>query len=192
MSITGVILAGGKGSRMGGLDKGLVDFLGKPMVAHVIDKLRPQVDELLINANRETERYQEFGLPVIQDDIPDFAGPLAGLHKAMDMAGSQYILSVPCDSPLLPYNLASRLMNALVIHDADIAVAKTGSQSHPVFCLCRKSLLPSLDTYLRNGGRKVAEWQHMLEVVEVQFDDNAKAFSNINTRDELLLLEQFS
>lgn len=190
MSISGVILAGGKGRRMGGVDKGLVEFLGKPMVSHVIDKLRPQVDELFINANRETERYQSFALPVFADDFPDFAGPLAGLHKALTVANSQYVLTVPCDTPLLPRTLAARLMNGLIAHDADIAIAKTGMQAHPVFCLCRKSLLPSLDRFLREGGRKVADWQAQLEIVEIQFDDVAMAFSNINTPDELTSLEQ--
>lgn len=189
MKITGVILAGGQGRRMGGVDKGMVDFLGKPMVAHVIDRLKPQVSEVLINANRETASYTALGYPVIADVIPDFAGPLAGLHAAMQVANMPYILTVPCDSPLLPRDLAARLMNALIERDADIAVAKTGLQTHPVFALCRKTLSSSLDTYLQSGGRKVDGWQKSLEVVEVSFNDSAAAFSNINTLDELTLLE---
>lgn len=190
MSITGVILAGGKSRRMGGVDKGLLDFLGKPMVAHVIQRLAPQVDEILINANREVERYSAFGYPVIQDDIGGFAGPLAGLHKGMLTARQPYVLMVPCDSPLLPMNLAQRLMRGLIERDADVAVARTGSQAHPVFCLCRRTLLPNLEEFLQNGGRKIDAWYGALEVAEIAFDANAQAFANINTPEELLGLEK--
>jgi molybdopterin-guanine dinucleotide biosynthesis protein A len=190
MSITGVVLAGGLARRMGGMDKGLIEFLGKPMVAHVLNRLQPQVDEILINANRETERYSAFGYRVIADDIAGFAGPLAGLHKGMSVAQHPYVLTVPCDSPLLPLNLAERLMHGLLEHDADVAVAKTGSQAHPVFCLCRRSLLPNLEKYLRDGGRKIDAWYSSLEVVEVNFDDNPQAFSNVNTPEELSSLEK--
>jgi len=190
MQITGVILAGGQGRRMGGKDKGLVSFLGQPMVAHVINRLKPQVSEIFINANREAERYAEFGYPVIADEISGFAGPLAGLHKAMKVANTPYILTVPCDSPLLSTDLATRLMNGLIERDADIAVAKTGSQIHPVFCLCRKSLLGNLEDYLLSGERKVDRWQKSLETIEIAFNDNPQAFSNINTADELAMLEK--
>lgn len=190
MSITGVILAGGQSRRMGGVDKGLLDFLGKPMVGHVIQRLAPQVDEILINANREVERYQAFGYPVIEDDIGEFAGPLAGLHKGMRMAKHPYVLMVPCDSPLLPLNLVKRLMHGLIERDADLAVAKTGAQAHPVFCLCRKALLPGLENFLANGGRKIDAWYSNLEVAEISFNNNAQAFANINTPEELLGLEK--
>ena len=190
MSITGIILAGGKSRRMGGVDKGLMDFLGKPMVAHVLQRLAPQVDEVFINANREPERYAVFGQPVVQDDIADFAGPLAGLHKGMRVATHPYVRMVPCDSPLLPMNLVPRLMRGLVERDADLAVAKTGAQAHPVFCLCRKSLLPDLEQFLDGGGRKIDAWYSRLNVAEIPFNDNPQAFANINTPDELLGLEQ--
>jgi molybdopterin-guanine dinucleotide biosynthesis protein A len=190
MSITGIILAGGKSRRMGGVDKGMIDFLGKPMVAHVLQRLAPQVDEILINANREPERYAAFGPTVVQDDIGGFAGPLAGLHKGMRVAAHPYVLTVPCDSPLLPMNLVRRLMQGLVERDADLAVAKTGAQAHPVFCLCRKSLLPDLEQFLNDGGRKIDAWYSKLNVAEVSFDDNPQAFANINTPDELTGLEQ--
>lgn len=190
MNITGIVLAGGKGSRMGGIDKGLVSFLGKPMVLHVIDRLRPQVDEILINANREIEHYAAFGHRVITDDIADFAGPLAGLHKGMREAQHDYVLTVPCDSPLLPKELASRLLHQLLAAKADLAVAKTGTQAHPVFCLCRKSLADNLAAFLQQGGRKIDRWYSALSVTEVAFDDVAEAFSNINTPEELSLLER--
>jgi molybdopterin-guanine dinucleotide biosynthesis protein A len=190
MSISGVILAGGMGRRMGGADKGLIEFLGRPMIEHVAERLRPQVGEILINANRELAHYGSLGYPVIEDEIGGFAGPLAGLHKAMLVAAHPYVLTVPCDSPLLPHNLAERLMNGLMERDADLAVAKTGIQSHPVFCLCRTALLPNLEAFLKDGGRKIDAWYSTLEVAEVQFSDNAKAFANVNTPEELVWLEQ--
>lgn len=189
MSITGVILAGGLARRMGGIDKGLVQFADKPMVAHVINRLKPQVDEILINANREIEQYAALGYEVISDDIEGFAGPLAGLHKGMSAASQALVLTVPCDSPFLPVDLAERLMAGLLDNEADIAVAKTGSQAHPVFCLCKKSLKPHLEAFLQNGGRKIDTWYSTLNVVEVAFDDKPEAFANINTIEELQSLE---
>jgi molybdopterin-guanine dinucleotide biosynthesis protein A len=190
MTITGVILAGGLGRRMGGADKGLVSFLGQPMVAHVAQRLSPQVDEILINANREIAKYEALGYPVIADDIAGFAGPLAGLHKGMREALSTHVLTVPCDSPLLPMDLAERLMSALIESEADLAVAKTGTQAHPVFCLCRKSLAANLEEFLQSGGRKIDTWYGTLKVAEVAFDDNPRAFANINTVEELCELEK--
>ncbi len=189
MSITGVILAGGLARRMGGTDKGLIPFAGKPMVAHVLERLAPQVDEILINANREIDQYATYGYPVIPDEIEGFAGPLAGLHRGMSMANHPFVLIVPCDSPFLPADLASRLMQALQQADADLAVAKTGTQAHPVFCLCRTSLKNHLQSYLQSGGRKIDAWYGTLKVVEVAFDDQPQAFANINTLEELESLQ---
>ena len=188
-SITGLILAGGKARRMGGIDKGLVTLKGEPMIKHVIKRLIPQVGEILINANRESEAYQSLGFTVIADEITDFSGPLAGLHAGMKKSKTSFLLSVPCDSPLLPDDLSQRLMLALVAQKADIAVAKTGEQQHPVFCLCKTHLVEDLAQYLKNGGRKVDEWQKKHAYVEVSFDDNALAFTNINTPEELSNLE---
>lgn len=190
MSITGIILAGGQGRRMGGADKGLVEFLGKPLISHVIQRLSPQVDEILISANREIENYAALGHPVISDAIAGFAGPLAGLHKGMTEARFPYVLTVPCDTPLFPMSLVERLMRGLTNCDADVAVAKTGIQAHPVLCLCRKTLLPHLEEYLQRGGRKFDDWYSSLDVAEILFDDAPQAFININTREELLCLEQ--
>jgi molybdopterin-guanine dinucleotide biosynthesis protein A len=190
MSITGVILAGGQGRRMGGADKGLVQFLGKPLVAHVIQRLSPQVDEILISANREIETYAALGHAVISDAIEGFAGPLAGLHRGMSEARHPYVLTVPCDTPLLPMSLVKRLMRGLTDHDADVAVARTGMQSHPVFCLCRQTLLPHLENFLHGGGRKFEDWYSTLEVAEILFNDTPQSFININTHEELLCLEQ--
>ncbi len=192
MSITGVVLAGGQGKRMGGADKGLVEFNDQPMIQHVLQRLAPQVNEILINANREINRYQQLGYRVIADEIGDFAGPLAGLHAGMLHAQHPYILTAPCDSPLLPSSLAKRLINALIERDADIAVAKTGKQAHPVFCLCRRSLLPNLEQFLERGERKMADWIAQLDSTDVSFTDQAQAFANINTPEELHGLEQAS
>ena len=184
-SITGLILAGGKARRMGGVDKGLLTFKGEAMISHVIKRLNPQVSKVLINANREIANYQRFGFAVVQDEIADFAGPLAGLHAGMKATETEFLLSVPCDSPLLADDLATRLMNTLIKHHADIAVAKTGAQQHPVFCLCRTNLAQDIEDYLKAGGRKVDEWQKKHAYVEVSFDDESSAFTNINTPEEL-------
>lgn len=183
--ITGVVLAGGLGRRMGGVDKGLQPLADKPMVQWAIERFAPQVDELLINANQNAERYAGFGYPVVPDRIPDFAGPLAGLHAALSRATHPLVATVPCDSPFLARDLIARLRAALDAAGADLAVARTFDQPHPVFCLCRRELLPHLTAFLESGGRKVDRWYATLHVVEVAFDDEADAFSNINTRDEL-------
>ena len=187
MKVTGIILAGGMGRRMGGVDKGLVPLHGRPLVAHVLERLRPQVDAILINANRELETYRGFGYPVVSDAITGFAGPLAGLHCGMKAAATEFVVTVPCDSPFLPEDLVSRLANAITT--ADLAVARTGDQPHPVFCLCRTSLLPDLTRFLENGGRKIDAWYAGLNTVEVNFDDEAPAFANINTPEELTCLQ---
>ncbi|MDP3538510.1 MAG: molybdenum cofactor guanylyltransferase MobA [Azonexus sp.] len=184
-AITGVILAGGLGRRMGGVDKGLQLLNGQPMVAHVAARLAPQVDELLINANQNSERYADFGYRVVPDQIPDFAGPLAGLHAALSAATHPLVATAPCDSPFLTADLVFRLFSALTAAQADLAVARTFDQPHPVFCLCRRDLLPHLTDYLASGKRKMGDWHAMLKLVEVAFDDEAEAFENINTREEL-------
>jgi molybdopterin-guanine dinucleotide biosynthesis protein A len=187
--ITGVILAGGQGSRMGGVDKGLQEFRGKPMVAHAIERLAPQVDELLVNANRNTEAYGAFGHRVIADEIEGFAGPLAGFERGLAHAGGDLVVTAPCDSPFLPSDLVARLREALEREGADLAVAKTGAQAHPVFSLMRRGVHGSLRDFLGSGQRKIDKWYAALEVVEVAFDDEADAFRNINTREELASLE---
>jgi len=183
--ITGVLLAGGQGRRMGGVDKGLVTLKGRPMAGWVLERLQPQVDELLINANQNGERYADFGYPVFPDQIDGFAGPLAGLHAALSKAAHPLVLTVPCDSPFLPDDLVARLHKALQTQDADLAVAKTFDRTHPVFCLCRRQVQPHLEAFLQEGGRKIDRWYSSLKVVEVPFDDEAEAFENINTREEL-------
>jgi molybdopterin-guanine dinucleotide biosynthesis protein A len=187
--VTGVILAGGLGRRMGRVDKGLQLLRGKPMVQWVIDRFAPQVDELLVNANQNLESYARFGYRVIPDRVSGFAGPLAGLHRGLTEARFALVATVPCDSPFLPRDLVSRLRAGLVAQAAEIAVAKTGDQPHPVFCLCRRQVLPSLADFLAAGGRKIDAWYANLKVAEVTFDDEASAFSNVNTLEELREIE---
>lgn len=183
--VTGVVLAGGLGRRMGGVDKGLQLLDGRPMVAHVIDRLSAQVDELVVNANQNLDRYAAFGHRVVPDSIEGFAGPLAGLERGLAMASHPLVATVPCDSPFLPEDLIRRLSSALAGGAADLAVARTGDQPHPVFCLCRRDLHAHLTTFLAEGGRKIDRWYSALRVVEVDFSDEADAFDNLNTPDEL-------
>ncbi|MDE3020798.1 MAG: molybdenum cofactor guanylyltransferase [Pseudomonadota bacterium] len=189
MKISGLILAGGQGRRMGGTDKGLVSFHQEPFIAHVLRRLAPQVDEILINANQNLETYQSFGYPVISDAIMGFAGPLAGLERGLALSGHEWVLTVPVDSPFLPHDLAGRLAHAVETEQAEIAIAKTHERTHPVFCLCPKKLHASLLIYLESGGRKIDGWFANHHVATVSFDDNAEAFTNINTLNELHILE---
>lgn len=190
-TITGVILAGGQGRRMGGVDKGLQNLNGHALVHWVLARLAPQVDGVLISANQNLARYGEFGCPVLSDRIPGFAGPLAGLHAALSQATSPLLLTAPCDSPFLPADLVQRLYDALAGKDAELAVARTGSQVHRAFCLARREIGPKLDAFLQSGGRKVGLWHASLNVAEVAFDDEADAFSNINTPEELARCEKW-
>ena len=188
MNVTGLILAGGQGTRMGSVDKGLQTLAGQPMVQHVIQRLQPQVQQLHINANQNQTIYAEWGFPVWGDAMPDFAGPLAGLQTGLMHCTTPYLVTVPCDSPYLPLDLVARLAQALQAQEADLAVAVTGvgvqRQPHPVFCLAKVSLLPHLTQYLESGGRKMGAWLATLQVAAVHFEDEA-AFRNINTLDEL-------
>ena len=168
---------------MGGVDKGLQPLRGKPMVEHVLARLAPQVSEIIINANQNTEAYGRFGYRVIGDDIAGFAGPLAGLHAGLKAARNPLVVTVPCDSPFLPSDLVSRLYSSL--KENDLAVAKTGDQAHPVFALVKKTLFKNLEGFLAGGGRKIDAWYGSLKFVEVLFDDEADAFRNINTLEEL-------
>ena len=185
VGITGMILAGGQGRRMGGVDKGLELLRGRPMIAWVLERLAPQVDVLVINANQNLDRYRAFGHAVVADEVGGFAGPLAGLERGLGEARNELIVTAPCDSPFLPLDLVARLHTQLTRERADLAVARTGHQPHPVFCLCKRSLHAHLSAYLASGGRKIDTWYASLAVTEVAFDDQPEAFSNINTREEL-------
>jgi molybdenum cofactor guanylyltransferase len=182
-AVSGIVLAGGQGRRMGGVDKGLQRLRGKAMIEWVLERLAPQVGEIIVNANQNVERYASFGHRVVQDEITGFAGPLAGLHAGLKAARHALAVTVPCDSPFLPADLVSRLLDGL--GDNDLAVAKTGEQAHPVFALVRRDALASLESFLAGGGRRIDAWYAGLKTVEVGFDDEADAFRNINTIEEL-------
>jgi molybdenum cofactor guanylyltransferase len=183
MKISGIVLAGGLGRRMGGVDKGLQPLHGKAMIEHVLARLAPQVDEIVINANQNLERYAAFGHRVVSDHVGGFAGPLAGLHAGLAAVSHPLAVTVPCDSPFLPADLFARL--SAEMEENDLAVAKTGDQPHPVFALVRADVRANLEAFLDGGGRKIDAWYAALRVVEVAFDDEAAAFENINTREEL-------
>ena len=183
--VTGIVLAGGQGRRMGGVDKGLVPFRGTPMVAAVIARLAPQVGAIVVNANQNHAAYEELGHRVVADAVGGFAGPLAGLQAGLAAASTPWVLTVPCDSPFLPRDLVARLAVGCEDARAQLAVARTFDQPHPVFALVRRDVQPHLEAFLASGGRKIDAWYATLAVVEVAFDDEADAFRNINTRDEL-------
>jgi molybdopterin-guanine dinucleotide biosynthesis protein A len=155
------------------------------MVEWVLERFAPQVDEVLINANQNIERYAAFGHRVFPDAIAGFAGPLAGLHRGLKEAAWPLIATVPCDSPFLPQNLVARLCTALRDERVDLSLATTGTQAHPVFCLARARLLPHLERFLAGGGRKIDAWYADLNVAEIDFGDEADAFGNFNTLEEL-------
>jgi len=168
---------------MGGVDKGLQPLRGRPMIEWVLERLTPQVAEIIINANQNIERYESYGHRVVPDEIGGFAGPLAGLHAGLKAAAHSLVVTVPCDSPFLPSDLVSRLRNSL--GENHLAVARTGDQPHPVFALMKRQVRESLEAFLATGGRKIDAWYAALKVVEVSFDDEADAFRNINTLEEL-------
>jgi molybdopterin-guanine dinucleotide biosynthesis protein A len=187
--VTGLILAGGRATRMGGEDKGLVPVSGRPMIAWVIDALRPQVANVLVNANRNHERYGEFGCPVIDDGDSDFRGPLAGMASAMRAARTPYIAVMPCDSPLIGGELVARLHAAAVSSGSPIAAAHDGDRLQPVFALLARDLLDDLAGYLDDGERKIDRWYARHGYVSVDFSDVAESFANINAPDDKRALE---
>lgn len=174
---------------MGGQDKGLISLDGKPMVAHVLSALQMQVGDLIINANRNLDRYGEFGHRVITDAIGDFSGPLAGMASAMQASKTRYVLTAPCDSPLLPDDLAGRLYSTLRAADAEIAVAHDGERMQPVFALLRRDLLDSLTAFLEGGERKIDRWFAQHRTVTVDFSDKPETFLNVNTHEDRTALE---
>ena len=187
--VTGLILAGGQGRRMGGVDKGLVEFAGEPMIARVLRVLAPQVGQVFINANRNRADYEALGCPVIPDAAGGYPGPLAGMSAGLGAIDSAWLLTVPCDSPLLPATLCERMMAASNAHDAEIAIASDGERCHPVFALIARGLGPSLDAFLAGDERKILRWMHRHRFIEVDFSDCPERFSNVNTEDELRALE---
>jgi len=190
--ITGLILAGGRGSRMGGVDKGLQNHLGMPLAVHAMLRLQPQVGQLMVNANRNLSAYESMGVPVWPDALADYAGPLAGFLTGLERCETPYLVSVPCDTPNFPADLVARLAAALQAEDAEIAIAATREdgvvQLHPVFCLMRAELMESLVAFTGSGQRKIDRWTGQHRCATVVFDD-ADAFFNANTLDELQRLQ---
>ena len=198
--VTGLILAGGRGARMGGVDKGLQKFLGMPLTLHALMRLQPQCGEVLINANRNLGAYESFGVPVWPDSLSDFAGPLAGFLVGLEHAQTPYLLTVPCDSPRFPLDLCQRLGQALIDADVDLAMAvgpetqdgQTQWRTQPVFSLMHTRLLESLVHFTQGGGRKIDAWTAQQRCVTVTFDqpgDDPLAFANVNTLADLHQLE---
>lgn len=195
--ITGLVLAGGRGTRMGGVDKGLQDFDGVPLALHALRRLQGQVGRVALNANRHGSTYASFGAPVWPDDLPDHPGPLAGFLAGLARCETPFLLTVPCDTPLLPLDLADRLGRALDAADAEVAVAGAAQadrrgivsmRPQPVCCLMRADLLDGLRRFVADGGRKIDAWTDGLATVVVPFDrpgDDPDAFRNANTHDEL-------
>ena len=191
--ITGLVLAGGRGSRMGGVDKGLQSYQGVPLALHALLRLAPQVGSAMINANRNIAAYESFGVPVWPDALPDFAGPLAGFLAGLEHCETPYLVTLPCDSPLFPDDLVARLAAALEAEGAEIAVAACPEdgvlRAQPVFCLMQGGLLDSLVRFTHAGGRKIDRWTAQHACATVPFAD-ARAFANANTLDELRALQR--
>ena len=188
-AVTGVILAGGRGARMGGVDKGLVEVAGRPMVEHVLTAIERQAGAVAINANRSTERYARYGHPVIADRMDGFQGPLAGMASALAAAATEFVLVVPCDSPLVDASLGPRLHAALVEREADVAVAHDGERMHPVFVLLRRAARAGLDAFLARGERKIDHWFAEEKTAIVDFSDLPEMFLNVNREEDRSRLE---
>lgn len=186
-AVTGLVFAGGLARRMEGREKGLLPLRGRPLVAHVLARLEPQVGAILLNANRNRDAYGAFGHPVVADAIEGFPGPLAGLHAGLQACTTPLLATAPCDAPLLPIDLVARLAAAMR-DDTLAAAASTGGRLQPTFMLCRREALGQLESYLAAGGRKVHAWLDAIGAIPVPFEDEA-AFANVNTPEELAELE---
>ena len=187
--ITAVILAGGKARRMGGEDKGLIELNGRPLLDYIIAGLRPQAGHIIVNANRNLDRYREFGHPVVADMMGDFFGPLVGMATGMQAAATPLILAVPCDSPFVPAHLCVTLRAEMEKMDAEISVAHDGIRMQPVFALLRCELLPGLLSYLSEGGRKIDTWYEQQRLALADFSASPDIFLNMNTPSDRQLIE---
>ena len=188
--ITAVILAGGKARRMNGEDKGLIELLGRPLLDYIIAGLRPQVGGILVNANRNLDRYRDFGYPVVEDMLGDYFGPLVGMATGMQTAGTPLLMTVPCDTPFVPAGLAETLYRAMASSSAEICVAHDGDRLQPVYALLRCDLLPDLLAYLHGGGRKIDTWYEQHRMALADFSATPEVFLNLNTPEDKQRLEQ--
>jgi molybdenum cofactor guanylyltransferase len=187
--ISAVILAGGKARRMGGEDKGLIELKGRPLIDYIISALRPQAGDIIINANRNQQRYSAFGYPVVEDILGDYFGPLVGMATGMQSSSRPYLLTVPCDSPLVPAHLAVTLYAALMREQAELSVAHDGERMQPVFALLCCDLLPGLLAYLEGGGRKIDSWYARHRLALADFSATPDMFLNLNTPEDKSILE---
>ena len=188
-AISGLVLAGGLARRMGGIDKGLVVLAGKPMIEHVLAGLAPQVGRVLINANRNLEQYGGYGYEVVSDTLEGYLGPLAGALSALKVIDTEFLLTVPCDSPLVAPDLAGRMYAALRLRQADLAVAHDGRRQQPVFLLLKRGLAADLEAYLASGERKIDRWFARHRVAEADLSDRPDSFINVNEPEEKQRLE---
>jgi molybdopterin-guanine dinucleotide biosynthesis protein A len=184
------ILAGGQATRMQGEDKGMLTLNGKPLLEHVLERLRSQVDTIYISVNRQPQHYQTYGWPVISDKLEGFLGPLAGIHAAMLVCQCEWLLTVPVDSPFIPKDLLQRLSQAVISNNRPLAVVHDGKGLQPTFCLLHQSLAENLQHYLQQGGRKTGEWLRQQEPALADYADNPDAFINVNTPEDLAQAEQ--
>lgn len=183
-NVTAVILAGGKGRRMDGKDKGLVELANRPLIEYVIDAIKPQVETIMLNANRNQEQYSQYGYPVISDALLDYQGPLAGFISALKSSTTSHIVTLPCDGPFLPKDLVERLVLALADSEAEIAVAHDGDRMQPVYSLIPTTLINSLSSFLDTGERKIDLWYKQHRVALADFSDCPEKFRNINTAEQ--------
>ena len=188
-NITGIILAGGQARRMGGKDKGLIELAQKPMIEYVLNAIEPQVDDIIINANRNQTVYEGYGFPVVADEIEGYCGPLAGMASGIQAAKTPFVVTVPCDSPLIPDDLVQKLYSTMQNEDAEICTAHANGRLQPVFTLMKSELLPSMLDFLNNGERKIDKWFEKHRLAIADFSEQADTFININSADELAAIE---
>lgn len=184
-AISGIILAGGKGRRMDGLDKGMVEFRNMPLIEHVLHRIAPQVDALMINANRNFDFYAASGLPVVPDERLDFAGPLAGIEASLSKAPTPLALIVPCDTPFLPTDLVTRMIDVMHKEQADVVIPDDGEREQPLICLMKTSLKESISRVLDANSPKVRDWLALQNLAWADFSDQHEAFANINDAETL-------
>ncbi|HEY5734551.1 MAG TPA: molybdenum cofactor guanylyltransferase MobA [Gammaproteobacteria bacterium] len=183
--VTALVLAGGRGQRMGGTDKGLIELSGKPMIEHILERLEPQCDHIIINANRNVDRYAVYGHPVLRDSLGDYQGPLAGFSTGLKHAKTPFIMTLPCDAPDLPADLVERMLTVMNGQQADITVAHDGERMQPVYALIKTALHENLDQFLASGDRKIDRWYAMNNTVTVDFSDMRDIFRNVNTPEQI-------
>lgn len=190
--MTAIVLAGGRASRMGGMDKGLIPIAGRPMIEHVLERILPQAEAVVISANRHLDAYRRYGWPVVADADGDYLGPLAGVLAGMHAANTPFVLTVPCDAPRLPDDLLPRLWRALHAGHARIALAHDGTRAQRAFLFMRRDLQDSIGEYLDSGERSIERWLVKTAATEVDFSDHPGAFFNVNTQDDVVRLAETS